>query len=210
MPRTPVHPGRVSWSGENPFIYMKQPQGDDWAALCLFFRINVSAHGIGHAFLVVRDPDGTGDSGGMVPANLCLTDNEPLARYLLNDFVSHFGLFRNRPGLAKVQYLAMEGNDRSGDGLQQYTERGWGNGVYVAMTWSDLQTPFAAELDNAHTATGEHEMFSVFVEARGAEVTVNGEAVAGRLFPRDFLGAERYSASLVFSETWVEAPTGSE
>ncbi|HMN88131.1 MAG TPA: hypothetical protein PKA74_19410, partial [Bauldia sp.] len=37
-------------------------------------------------------------------ANLCFTDNEPLARWLVADYVSHFGAWRGLPGLKGLQY----------------------------------------------------------------------------------------------------------
>jgi hypothetical protein len=53
------------------------------------------------------------------------------------------------------------------------------------------------------SATGRHEMFSLFVEASRVTATVNGRALRGRPVPRDFAGRRSSTAFLAFSETWV-------
>lgn len=53
------------------------------------------------------------------------------------------------------------------------------------------------------SATGRHEMFSLFVNASGVRVSVHGQQVTGRCFPRDVFGKQGSTAFLAFSETWV-------
>ena len=95
MARPPVNPNAVDWSGENPGITLKATVDGETTCLVSFFRVVVSPHGVGHAAFVLTDPllKGQGEA-----VNTCFTDNEPLARYLLSDFVSHFGAWRGIPG----------------------------------------------------------------------------------------------------------------
>ena len=47
MQRTPVNPGTVEWSGENPGIYLKADPQADYSVVALFFSIVLSPHGRG-------------------------------------------------------------------------------------------------------------------------------------------------------------------
>jgi hypothetical protein len=46
-------------------------------------------------------------------------------------------------------------------------------------------------------------MFSLFVNASGVAVSIDGHGVAGRPFPREMAGKASSTAFLAFSETWV-------
>jgi hypothetical protein len=45
-----------------------------------------------------------------------------------------------------------------------------------------------AFLMNEQSATGAHEMFSLFLEPTAVKATINGKSVAGKSFPRDWVG----------------------
>jgi hypothetical protein len=76
----------------------------------------------------------------------------------------------------------------------------------VCLTWRALSEPFLVEFTRERSATGAHEMFSLFLDARAVEATINGRGVAGKPFPREFAGRKDSStAFLAFSETWVKA-----
>src|SRR5215470_5701992 len=92
-----VFAGTVDWSGENPGITLKETDDGPFTALASFFRVVLSPHGRGHALVLLQSPQEA--SPAAERANVCLHDNEPLARYLVNEFVSHFGAWRGLPGL---------------------------------------------------------------------------------------------------------------
>ena len=204
MPRQPINPGRVDWSGENPGMYLKETQEGPFVTLISFFRVVTSPHGKGHAAFMLLDPQGDGRSRGR--PNLCLTDNEPLADYLRRGFVAHFGAFRNAKGLDSVQYQPGWDFVAGGNGASAHTEWFRSSAGQVNLTWSDLSEPFLVEFDRERSATGKHEMISLFFDARAASATINGKGVSGRPFPREFAGRKDSStAFLAFSETWVKA-----
>ena len=202
MPRPPVNPREVDWSGENPGITLKE--SPDGATTCLvsFFRVVVSPHGTGHAVFILTDPSGR-DSGAV---NACFTDNEPLARYLLSDFVSHFGAWKGNPCLENLSFKPADSFTFSGDTSSAWTERVEGPGVDVTLTWRDFTAPFMVEYGNKEqSATGRHEMFSLFVPARQAEVIANGVRGRGVSGPREMFGKQSTTTFLAFSETWIKA-----
>jgi hypothetical protein len=198
---TPVRPGAVEWTGDNPFIYLKTDPAGEWSTLALFFRITGSRLGAGSMLLVLEDPY-AGDSPGA--ARLCLTDSEPLAQMLLDGFVRRFPLFR--PAGAALDALAVTAGasfEGEGDGRSWHAERAHAGGRTAELRWDGLGEPFAVVVPPASSATGEHEMLSVFAVARSASVTVDGTRLAGATIERDFLNGRGQSAALALSETWV-------
>jgi hypothetical protein len=203
MPRPPINPKPVDWSGENPGITLKASPDGETTCLVSFFRVVVSPHGPGHAAFILTDPSGRGGSGAV---NACFTDNEPLARYLLDDFVSYFGAWKGNPNLASLAFKRADSFTHSGDQKTAWTERITGPDVDVTLTWSDLDEPFMVEYGSKdQSATGRHEMFSLFVPARTAEVVANGVRGKGVTGEREMGGKRMSTAFLAFSETWVKA-----
>jgi hypothetical protein len=202
MARPPVNPLPVDWSGENPGITLKSAPDGETTCLVSFFRVVVSPHGPGHAAFVLTDPSLKGNEGAV---NACFTDNEPLARYLLSDFIRYFGAWRDIPALADLAFVPATSFAHTGDQVSGWTEHVDGHDVDVTMTWKALREPFVVEYGKEQSATGRHEMLSLFVPAGEAEVIANGVRGEGVPGPRDIFGKESSTAFLAFSETWLKA-----
>ena len=201
MERIPINPGSVDWSGENPGMYLKETPDGPFVTLISFFRVVLSPHGRGHAAFLLLDPYGDGKTAGK--PNLCVTDNEPLARYLKDGFVPSFAAFRGADGLAHCRFEKGSQFTASGDARTTHTERFRGECGEVSLTWEPLTDAFMVELPKEKSATGQHEMFSLFVTAGGVRVSIDGKGVAGHPMPRDMAGKQTSTAFLAFSETWV-------
>lgn len=197
----PVNPAKVEWSGENPGIYLKDSPDGDWSTLGIFFRVVYSPHGRGCTMIVLDKPD---EPLGLPDVyNICLTDNEALTNYLVADFMSKFPSFRGRKGLEAMTWVPLDSVSTRSDMPDYYMESAIGRDIEAVMTWRQLQEPFAAEVAVEISATGEHEMYSVFMEAKDAEITVNGEHLSGSITDRTFLGRQMSTAFLALSETWL-------
>jgi hypothetical protein len=201
MERVPINPGMVDWSGENPGMYLREGADGPFVTLISFFRVVLSPHGRGHAAFIFQDPQGDGKDSRK--PNVCITDNEPLARYLKDNFVAQFAAFKGVKALSNFRVEKGSSFTASGDARTTYTERFRGEHGEVSLTWEPLGDVFMVEFPKEKSATGCHEMFSLFVNASGVRVSVNGQGVAGRPFPRDVLGKQGSTAFLAFSETWV-------
>lgn len=198
-----VFPGTVEWSGENPGISLKETPEGPFVALASFFRVVLSPHGRGHALVLLQSPqDATPPADRM---NLCLHDNEALARYLVAEFVAHFGAFKGQPGLGGLAYRPLERALASGDPASSYSETVTAGELSVHLTWSGLGKPFCFVLPPDQSATGRHHMPSLFVGCRDATVSVNGRALPGNPVPREIAGHTITTAMLAFSETWIRA-----
>ena len=196
-------PGTVDWSGENPGISLKTDPDGPFTTLASFFRIVLSPHGKGHALVLVQSP--FMPNPPPIAGNYCFYDNEKLARYLVSDFVSHFGAYRDLPGMKNLTYVPLTsvvplGNPGPGT---MYRETVKAEGFDIALTWTHFYPPFCFALPPEQSATGKHWMPSTFVPATRATIEVNGRMLAGKPVPRNIGGNEILSAFLAFSETWV-------
>jgi predicted Fe-S protein YdhL (DUF1289 family) len=192
--------GKVDWSGENPGISLKTDPNGPFTALASFFRVVLSPHGRGHALVLLSAPQDGASAG-----NMCLTDNETMARYLVADFVSHFGAWRGLPGLAGLKYRALDSVVASGDPLSSYSETVKAGDTTVKLTWSGLGAPFCFAFRPENSATGKHHMPSLFVGCETATIEINGKALPGKPLPRTVAGQNISTAMLAFSETWITA-----
>jgi hypothetical protein len=199
---SPIHPGPVAWTGENPGIYLKDTQDGPWTGLMCFFRIFYSSHGMGSG-IVVLDKPGVAQGYPDV-ANFCISDNEPLARYLIAEFFSKFVSFRISPGTQAVTHLPMIECRREGSTLSTYSEIVRATDVEVVATWKKLGAPYAVDMPAENGPTKIHQMYSLFLDAADGSVTVNGKPLSGKVMQRDFAGTRKSTAFLAFSESWMQ------
>ncbi|HEV7267642.1 MAG TPA: hypothetical protein VGN83_22470 [Falsiroseomonas sp.] len=203
MAETLVFPGTVEWSGENPGISLKEAPDGPFTTLASFFRVVLSPHGRGHALMLMQSPQEASPPASR--ANVCLTDNETLARWLVAEYVSHFGAWRGLPGLQGLTYRRLDEVTSSGDAITSYAETVRAGDMTVALDWSGLGKPFCFALAPAQSATGRHHMPSLFVGCDAATITVNGTRRPGAPIPREIAGQRISTAMLAFSETWIRA-----
>jgi hypothetical protein len=198
-----VFGGNVEWSGENPGISLKDNPDGPFVTLASFFRVVLSPHGRGHALVLLQSPQD--ENPPAERANLCLCDNEKLARYLVEDFVANFGAWKGLPGLKKLAYRKLDSVEAGGDPASSYSETVKAGDLTVRLTWSGLGKPFCFALPPDKSATGRHHMPSLFVGCEAASVSVNGHVLPGKPVPRDVAGHRISTAMLAFSETWIRA-----
>jgi hypothetical protein len=202
MERTPVNQGSVEWSGENPGIYLKLDPDGDYSVVALFFRIVLSPHGRGVGAIILGEPD-TAAGYPEVP-NLCLTDNRPMMKYLLDNFASKFPTLVGRTGVDAMTWHDVTSNKQDNHNMpHSYSEELTAGDITLQMSWKDLQAPMAIEVGPNESATKAHDMYAVFLEATDAQITINGTALQGQVVDRQFFGRTMSTAFLALSETWV-------
>lgn len=199
--RQPFPPGTVDWTGENPGMYLKDSPDGPFLSLASFFRVDTSPHGSGIGVVLLEAPD-VGASGPDA-LNVCVSDNEPLARWLVEQFISTFGAFKGTPGLGALAYHALTGHTLRNEMPWSYGEDLQADGIDIRLTWGGLGEPFMVDMPPQKSTTGKHEMYSLFVDSTDAKATVNGRPLKGSSQPRDFAGRQSTTAFLAFSETWV-------
>ncbi|MFT5503505.1 MAG: hypothetical protein ACI845_002545 [Gammaproteobacteria bacterium] len=200
MTRTSINPGKVEWSGENPGIYLKH--NDDYCVLSLFFRVVLSPYGRGNAAIVLAAPNES--KGWPDETNLILTDNQRMMRWIVDGWVSKMPTFIGKKGLEHMSWLNLDSvHKEPGDLKTEYRETLRGSGITLEMIWQNMGDPIPVEVTKENSATKEHEMYSVFLEAKSASLIVNGSALSGEVKSRQFFGRTMSTAFLAFSETWV-------
>lgn len=207
MTRVSINPGRVEWSGENPGIYLKEEPNADYSALALFFRVVLSPYGRGHAAIVLGAPNTS--SGWPEVPNFIMTDNQRLMRWVVHGWVRKMPTFVGKAGLDAMTWLDCDGVSKSpGDITSRYSETLRGSGVTLEMIWRDMGPPIPVEVTAENSATKEHEMYSVFLEAGAAEIAINGTTLPGAVADRQIFDRTMSTAFLAFSETWVTPKGG--
>ena len=203
MTRISINSGRVDWSGENPGIYLKHKESDEaYCVLSLFFRVVMSPYGRGNAAIVLGAPDVA--KGWPDETNFIITDNQRMMRWIVDGWVSKMPTFIGKAGLQHMSWLNLDSVHKTpGDLKAEYRETLRGSGITLEMIWQDMGLPIPVELTVENSATKEHEMYSVFLEAESAIVKVNGTALPGNVQSRQFFGRTMSTAFLAFSETWV-------
>lgn len=198
-----VKTGKVDWTGDNPFIYLKKDVDGDFSSLSVYFRIASSDYGPGKAILVLDNPYEEDAENNL---RLLVTDNKELAEFLVKDFVRFFGLFRKAVALDHLKVItdgvfatANEFPKRVVESVRSESEN-----LDIELHWNDLsQRAIAVDLAAHETQTKKHEMMAVFHPAQNGQVLVNGTALEGQTIERDFNGSRAQSAALANSETWV-------
>jgi len=194
----PVHPGRVAWTGDNSSLYLSLRYDAPYVTLASNFRVARSPHGPGRALVLLVAPH-----AGNAPLSICLSDNEPLARWLVADFARHFPQLRARDEMAQLDFVALDGHEQSVTHTR-WQERFRGGGREVLLYWEQLGDGAAVTLPAAQSATARHQMISVFVDVHRAGGTVDGVVLPGQVYARQHLGRRSTSAFLALSETWIE------
>ncbi len=193
--------GTIDWSGENPGMYLKESADGPFVTLLSFFRVVLSPHGRGHALVMIQDP--RSPSGTAERPNLCLSDNETLARWLVADYVAQFAAFKGIPALSSLGYRSLKRCRREGDARRSYAEIIEAEGLDIRLSGEGLGEPFALQLSPEKSATGRHLMLSVFAGAQEGIATVNGRRLPGRAVPREMAGRQITTAFLAFCESWI-------
>jgi len=200
----PINPGRIDWTGENPGIMLKERENGPWTALALFFRVALSPEGRGSALVLYESPKSA--VGHPQVNNVVITDNEPMARFLMQDFVARFGAFGEAPAFKTMTYLPMTHAATTGDPSgARYTESMASGTLAVELVWEELGQPTALEIPPRLSGTRQHTMFSLLVEARRASILVNGRALPGKPVAREQAGLKTTTAFLYFAESWIRA-----
>ena len=190
-----IRPGDVAWSGDNSGIYLKHDPAGAYMTRASYFRVTYSPHGTGKVLVLL--------SGS---TNVCLYDNEALARWLVTDFARHFPQFRSSPEVDRLVYERLDSHVSEGDARGGSRERFAAPGLEVELNWAPAGDAFFIVLPPERAATGRHEMYSLFFDVWDASVFLGGRRLPGAVTERKLHGRRAPSSFLALSETWVSGP----
>ena len=133
-------------------MYLKDKPDGPFVTLVSFFRVVVSPYGRSKALVLLESP--LLDTSLPEALNVCVTDNDALAHWLVAEFLSRFGAFRGATALDSMRYVPLTGSQASGDPRESYMEWIKGDGVEVTLSWEDLGEPFMLKLPAAAVGHG--------------------------------------------------------
>jgi hypothetical protein len=195
---SPVLPGRVVWSGENPIVSLKSHADGPETTNVTFFRIVYSPVGRGHAAFV-----STGSLGGL---GVGFTDNLELGAWLRDRMLPVYPCYTERDTTAIPLRSAAFAS--SGDPRTEWRELVTASEHRLDMSWSDPGQPFVVDNPGGSAGRLPYHVVSVFIPARRASLMVDGVTAAGTPFPCDISGTPSSTSFLAFSETWLTLAGG--
>lgn len=185
-----VDPHPVVMTGENSFIRLSDDGGKSVADRTSHWRVLWSPAGQGHVLFIESLLAGKG-------ARL-YADNAGVARFLQRtiEVLLHKDFADESLPVRPAQFT------RRGHSLSTVEEHiATGDGEIV-MSWWDLLPPFVLTLPPG-AMNRPLGVYSTFLPARSAQLTVFGKTATAKVFPAERFGKTSTSSVLAWSETWV-------
>ena len=184
-----VDPHDPVMTGENSFVRLSEDGGKTIAERVSHWRVLWSPAGQGHALFI---------ESSLFKGIHVYSDNAGVARFLQRTIE----VLLHKP-FADVSLPIVEAKFmRSGDCLGTVVERIVSRQDEIIMTWWDLMPPFV--LTMAPGSMGRPlGVYSTFLPAKSAQLSVNGKAAAAKVFPQERGGRASSSCVLAWSETWT-------
>ena len=92
--------------------------------------------------------------------------------------------------------------ERSGNSLSTVEERIVSRKDEIILSWWDLMPPYVLTMPPG-AMNRPLGVYSTFLPARCAQLSVNGEAASAKVFPQERFGKASSSCCLAWSETWT-------
>ena len=186
-----VDPHGVVMTGENSFVRLSDDGGKAIVDRVSHWRVLWSPAGQGHA-LFIESPL-TGKSPRVY------ADNAGVVRYLQRNIET----LLHKPFADESLPVVDAKFERTGNSLSTVEERVVSSGDEISLAWWDLMTPFVLTMPPG--AMGRPlGVYSTFLPARSAQLSVNGKAATAKVFLLDRFGKPASSCCLAWSETWTK------
>ncbi len=187
---SPTDTNQVLLTGENNFMRLHLEENGPMTTRASHWRILLSPAGPGHVLFLKSDL--TDDEVKIY------SDNIAVARWLQDEIVGNAEM--KDPAIPVITAAF----DRSGDASFFWTESIETEEESVELTWYDFGEPFTITVPAGSSPDRPLGWNSVFVPARRAQLTINGQVAQGRPFPEERGVRLSSTAGLALSETWVQ------
>lgn len=186
-----VDPHDVVMTGENSFVRLSDDGGKTVTDRVSHWRVLWSPAGQGHAMFIECPLTGKGPR--------VYADNAGVARFLQR----HVESLLHKPFADESLPVTDAKFERTGNSLSTVEERVVSREGEILLAWWDLMTPFILTMPPGamNRALG---VYSTFLPARSAQLSVNGKAATARVFLQDRFGKPASSCCLAWSESWTK------
>jgi hypothetical protein len=186
-----VDPHDVVMTGENSFVRLSTDEGKTFVDRTSHWRVLWSPAGQGHV-LFIESP-----LAGRAPR--LYSDNAAVARYLQRTIEA----LLHKPFSDETLPVIDAKFERTGHSLSAVEERIVSARDTIVLTWWDLMTPFILTMPPG--AGGRPlGVYSTFLPARSAQLSVNGESATAKVALADRFGKPASSCCLAWSESWTK------
>ena len=186
-----VDPHEVVMTGENSFIRLSDDGGKTIADRISHWRVLWSPAGQGHALFIETPLAGKGPR--------LYSDNAGMARFLQRTIETLL-----HPPFADESLPVIDADfTRTGNALSTVEERVASGRDEIVLAWWDLMTPFILTMPPG-AMNRPLGVYSTFIPARGAQLSVNGEAARAKVFALERFGRPASSCCLAWSESWTK------
>ena len=186
-----VDPHDPVMTGENSFIRLSNDGGKTIADRVSHWRVLWSPAGQGHALFIESSLTGKGAR--------IYADNAGVARYLQRTIETLLYKEFTDESLPIIDARF----ERSGNSLSTVEERIVSRADEIILTWWDLMAPFVLTMPPG-AMNRPLGVYSTFLPARSAQLSVNGAAATAKVFPQERSGRPSSSCCLAWSETWTK------
>ena len=186
-----VDPHEVVMTGENSFIRLSDDGGKTIADRISHWRVLWSPAGQGHALFIESPLAGKGPR--------LYSDNAGMARFLQRTIETLLHL----PFADESLPVIDADFTRTGNALSTVEERVASGRDEIVLAWWDLMTPFILTMPPG-AMNRPLGVYSTFIPARSAQLSVNGEAAHAKVFPLERFGRPASSCCLAWSESWTK------
>jgi hypothetical protein len=186
-----VDPHDVVMTGENSFIRLSNDGGKTIDERVSHWRVLWSPAGQGHALFIESSLTGAGPR--------VYADNPGVARYLQRTIETLLWKDFATESLPVIH----AGFTRGGDSLSTVEERIVSRDDEIILSWWDLMKPFVLTMPPG-AMNRPLGVYSTFVPARSAQLSVNGRAASASVFAMERFGKPASSCCLAWSETWTK------
>jgi hypothetical protein len=186
-----VDPHDVVMTGENSFIRLSNDGGKTITDRISHWRVLWSPAGQGHALFIESTLTGKGPR--------LYADNAGMARFLQRTIESM--LYKDF-AVESLPVIDAEFT-RTGNALSTVEERVLSSDDEIIMSWWDLMPPFILTMPPG-AMNRPLGVYSTFLPARGAQLSVNGDAATASVFLMDRFGKPASSCCLAWSESWTK------
>ena len=185
-----VDPHDPVMTGENSFIRLSGDGGNTINDRCSHWRVLWSPAGQGHVLFL---------QSSLSNRILVYSDNAAVARFLQRTIES----LLHKPFADESLPIVDARFKRSGNSLSTVEERVLSAKDEIVLTWWDFMPPFVLTMPPG-AMNRPLGVYSTFIPSRGAQLSVNGQAAPGKVFPQERGGRQSSSCVLAWSETWVK------
>ncbi len=189
-----VDPHAVVMTGENSFVRLSNDGGKSLADRVSHWRVLWSPAGQGHVLFIESPLTGKGPR--------IYADNAGVARFLQRTIE----ILLHQPFADESLPVIDASFERSGNALSTVEERIVSSDDEIILSWWDWLEPFVLTMPPG-AMNRPIGVYSTFLPARGAQLSVNGNAATAKVFLQDRFGKPASSCCLAWSETWTRPRT---